>query len=254
MQTIGFIVLLITSLGFIVLFVREGVNLDNVSLWGTEWGSLFGVILFNFSLVVAVPAWLHEKEPEVDVPAVVHGSSILSAILYIVIGVLGAVTMPFVSQNMLESVMSGAFGVTMQLCGSIFAFFIVGLGCPLYSVLTRMNLVGSGFMSTNAANGLAVYLPFLSSWMFYQGDGITWLLAWGGTIFTSLIAFILPLLLAMHALDTSSDEGAVDVYEPLHITSKSAQKRSLRILLVVSVISIILAIFGNVFNRPIDGI
>jgi hypothetical protein len=61
MQAMGFLVLLVTSLGFIILFLREGVELDSVSLWGTEWGSLFGVVLFNFSLVVAVPAWLYEK-------------------------------------------------------------------------------------------------------------------------------------------------------------------------------------------------
>jgi hypothetical protein len=159
--------------------------------------------------------------------------------------------MPYVSQNMLESLMSGAFGVTMQICASIFAFFIVGLGCPLFSVLMRMNFVGSGVMSTSAANGLAVYLPFLSSWLFYQGHAVTDLLSWGGIIFTSLIAFILPLLLALHSLDTSDNEGAVDVYEPLHVTSKSAQKTALRILLVLSVLSIVLAIFGNVFNDDI---
>lgn len=240
-----------TAIGFIILFVKQGVDLDNVSLWGTEWGSLFGVVLFNFALVIAVPAWLYEKEPEVDVPAVVHGSSILSAALYILIGILGSVTMPFVSQNMLESLMSGAFGLPMQMCASIFAFFIVGLGCPLFSVLNRMNFVGSGLMSRNAANWLSVYLPFFSSWIFYQGDAVTALLSWGGIIFTSLIAFILPLLLTLHAMDATTNEGAVDVYEPLHITSKRAQKRSLYILLVVSVLSIFFAIFGNVFNDDI---
>ena len=57
MQVIGFIVLLATSLGFVVLFVSRGIDMNNISLWGTEWGSLFGVVLFNFALVVAVPAW-----------------------------------------------------------------------------------------------------------------------------------------------------------------------------------------------------
>jgi len=57
MQVIGFVVLLVTSLGFVVLFLSEGINMDNVSLWGTEWGSLFGVVIFNFALVIAIPAW-----------------------------------------------------------------------------------------------------------------------------------------------------------------------------------------------------
>lgn len=252
-QVIGFLVLLVTSVGFVILFIQEGVELTGgeVTLWGTEWGSLFGVVLFNFALVIAIPAWLFEKEQDVDVPAVVHSSSMLSAFLYIVIGILGATSMPYVSQNMLESLMSGVFGPTMQLTASIFAFFIVGLGCPLFSVLSRMNLEGSGLVSHSTANGLAVYLPFLTSWLFYQGDAITQLLSWGGIIFTSLIAFILPLLLALHTLDVTDDKGAVDVYSPFRIASMRSQKTTLKVFLLMAALAIIAAIFGNIFNDDI---
>eukprot|EP00529_Nitzschia_sp_RCC80_P013072 CAMPEP_0113515218 /NCGR_PEP_ID=MMETSP0014_2-20120614/40824_1 /TAXON_ID=2857 /ORGANISM="Nitzschia sp." /LENGTH=605 /DNA_ID=CAMNT_0000411765 /DNA_START=192 /DNA_END=2009 /DNA_ORIENTATION=+ /assembly_acc=CAM_ASM_000159 len=249
MQVIGYLVLLAASFIFVVLFVLEGINFDNISLWGTDWGSLFGVVLFNFALVIAVPAWLYEKEESVKVPVVVHSSSVLSAILYVLIGVLGAITMPFVSPNMLESMMSGAFGMPMQVTASVFAFFIIGLGAPLFSVLTRMNLTCNDLLSHGKANILAVHIPFLMSWMFYQGDAITQLLSWGGIIFTSLIAFILPLLISLHSLSTSDREGSIDVYYPLHcVKSKSAQKAALRVLLVLSVLSIIFAILGNVFN------
>ena len=57
MQIFGFLVLLVSSVGFVVPFLLEGINLDNASLWGTEWRSLFGVVLFNFALVIAIPAW-----------------------------------------------------------------------------------------------------------------------------------------------------------------------------------------------------
>ena len=56
-QVIGFVVLLLTSLGFVVLFLSQGIDPSNISLWGTEWGSLFGVVFFNFVLVIAIPAW-----------------------------------------------------------------------------------------------------------------------------------------------------------------------------------------------------
>ena len=189
---------------------------------------------------------LHEKESQVNVPAVVHSSSFLSATLYISIGMLGAITMPHASQNMLECLLSGAFGTAMQLCASIFAFFIIGLGCPLFSILARMNLTaGSGLLSRGAANGLAVYLPFFSSWIFYQGDAVTQLLSWGGIIFTSLVAFILPLLLSLHSLETGNDEGSVGVYKPCHVTSKKKQKIALKVLLALAIASIIVAILGN---------
>jgi hypothetical protein len=245
MQVGCFVTLLVTSMGFIFLFLAQGINLDNVSLWGDEWGSLFGVVLFNFALVIAIPAWLYEKESSVIVSEVIHTSSILAALLYIVIGILGAITMPNVSQNMLEGLMSGSFGTAMQLCASIFAFVIIGLGCPLFSILVRMNLSGSGFLSMRTSNGLAVYLPFLTSWIFYQGDAVTNILSWGGIIFTSLIAFILPLLLSLHSLETGNDEGSVNVYKPWRVISITSQRTALRILLAFASVSIIIGILGN---------
>ena len=56
-QVISFLVLVASSLVFVILFLSEGIDWGNISWWGTEWGSLFGVILFNFTLVLAIPAW-----------------------------------------------------------------------------------------------------------------------------------------------------------------------------------------------------
>lgn len=231
---------------FIFLFAMEGVNLENLSLWGDSWDTLFGVILFNFALVIAIPCWLYEKEPGVDVPTVIHGSSIFSAILYILIGGLGAMTIPNVSPNMLESMMSGVYGVTMQLNASVFAFFIIGLGCPLFSVLTRMNLTGSGLFSRPVANILAVYIPFFGSWLFYQGDAVTQLLSWGGIIFTSVVAFILPLWVSLHTLERSQERGVINVYGRYTVPSKETERFLLQILMGLSLLSITVAILGNI--------
>ncbi len=244
-QIIGFLVLLVASVIFVILFLMEGVHLGNISLWGDSWDTLFGVVLFNFALVIAVPCWLYEKEEHIDVPTIIHGSSILSAVLYLLIGGLGAMTIPHVSPNMLESMMSGVFGIPMQLNASIFAFFIIGLGCPLFSVLTRMNLTGSGLFSRGTANVLAVYLPFFSSWLFYQGDSVTQLLSWGGIIFTSVVAFILPLWIALHTLESSEEQGVIAVYGSFTVSSKATQKRRLLVLMGLSALSIVAAIAGN---------
>lgn len=122
------------------------------------------------------------------------------------------------------------------------------MGCPLFSVLTRMNLTGSGLVSHKMGNILAVVLPFSLSWLFYQGDAITELLSWGGIMFTSLVAFILPLLISIHSLDTSESEGVISVYgEKYSHMSKNTHKLLLNILLVVAVLSIFAAIIGNIF-------
>lgn len=67
-QVFGFFVLLVTSMEFIVSFSLYGLVWNHVPVWGGQWDSMLGVILFNFSLVVAIPAWLSEKKASVSVP------------------------------------------------------------------------------------------------------------------------------------------------------------------------------------------
>lgn len=243
-QIVAFFILLVTSLQFVIQFVSSGLEPERLSWWGQDWSDLLGVVLFNFALVIVVPAWLYEREPHVDIPTVVYGSSVLSAMLYIAIGVLGCLSMPNVSDNMLESMMSGTMGTALQLGASIFAFAIVGLGIPLFSVLTRLNLTGSGLCTHQQGNILAVYFPFIASLFLSDGAAVATLLGLGGTVFTSLIAFILPLMLALHVVNEIDTEGTVKVY--IGLSPENDRKQTmLRILLMFAMLAISLALFGS---------
>lgn len=260
-QILGFFVLILTSLQFIVTFATsENLDTAHLSWWGESYESLLGVVLFNFALVITVPAWLYEKEPHVDIPTVLHASTITSTVLYLLIGILGCMAMPDVSDNFLESIMSGALGPAMQFGASIFAFFIVGLNIPLYSILLRLSLMGGGnerratsqgnqFCTLPVANILAVYLPFGLSWMLYQGSSVTVLLSWGGMFFTSLVAFLLPLALALYVVKYEDCKGSIEVYPWCLsdlLSSARSQVRSLQLLLVLSALAVVVAIVGNV--------
>jgi hypothetical protein len=242
-QVAAFIILLLTSIQFVFEFLHKGINIHYLPLWGTEFDTLLGVVLFNFPLCVAVPAWLSEKKPTVDVPTVVWTSTWLSTFLYVLCGTLGAMCIPHVSGNMLESMMSGTFGVSMQIGSFIFEFMIIGIGIPLFSVFTRMNLTGSGLCSRTVGNLLAVWFPFSISWMFYQGNAVTELLAWGGVLFTSAVAFILPLVLALHTVLEFDAQGAIAIYFG-KFTAWKAQRNALIVLLGLAVVSVIVAILG----------
>jgi hypothetical protein len=67
-QIFGFFVLMVTSMEFIVSFSLYGLAWKHVPMWGGQWDRMLGVILFNFSLVLAIPAWLSEKKTSVSVP------------------------------------------------------------------------------------------------------------------------------------------------------------------------------------------
>lgn len=277
MQVVAFLVLLVTSLYFVIHFaisieVGSDDGVDNMTnnetitmpddafldsivgdkfWWGYKWDNLFGVVLFNYALVMAIPAWLYEREEHVDVPIVILGSSLFVTILYISIGSLGRLSMPHVASNMLASFMSGVDGLPLQIDSSIFAFFIIGLGIPLFSVLTRLNLIGATspedppMCSRPIANVLAVYLPFGISWFLYDGKAITSLLSWGGIVCTSIVAFILPLTLTIYVVKKYNAPGCISVFGWDWVEPDHKQKYSLFLLLVLVAFSITCAIVGK---------
>jgi hypothetical protein len=131
----------------------------------------------------------------------------------------------------------------MQLGASLFAVAIVGLGIPLFSVITRLNLTSSG-MSLRMGNLLSVYLPFAVAWILNDGKAVTTLLGWGGVIFTSLVAFILPLGLALYVAEKFDEKGTILVYGN-YLKDRISHAHTLRILLLLAALSIIVAIVGN---------
>ena len=92
---------------------------------------------------------------------------------------------------------------------------------------------------------MAVYLPFAASWLLYDGQAVTKLLAWGGVVFTSFVAFVLPVALALHAVKKFDNEGSISVYWG-YFTSKRAELNSLRVLLFFAIAAIVAAIVGNI--------
>jgi hypothetical protein len=242
-QILGFFILLSVSSYFCIHFAQFGLSLKHVSLWGHSWGGMLGVILFNFTLVLAIPAWLHEKKSHVKVQEVVAHSTILSTLLYICVGALGAMAIPRVNVNILNPIESGAFGTGIQMAGTLFAFFIIGLDIPLFSVLTRYNLTHSGLCSERMANVMVVWIPWSVAWMLYQGDSIGELLAWGGVILTSAIAFVLPLYLALRVLINTERDGTIDVYGCK--VTRQVQIVLLTVLLTIACGAVLAAICGQ---------
>jgi amino acid permease len=222
--------------------------LYHVSLWGHSYDEMLGVVLFNFALVLAIPAWLHEKQSHVNVHTVVGGSTALATVLYIGVGVTAAMAIPHCNVNMIEPMIGGAFGEKMAFAGSLFSFFIIGLDIPLFSVLTRYNLTHSGMCTPRMANIVVVWLPWSLSWILYQGDAVGQLLDWGGTLLTSAIAFLLPLCLALRILTTTEQVGSVAVYGANCFKSRQAQVRALYMLLVVTSAAVFAAIFGQLLS------
>jgi hypothetical protein len=259
-QIFGFGILVSLSCYFCYVFWNSGhVTLHHAGgLWGHSASNMLGVIMFNFGLVLAIPAWLNEKKPEVSVVKTVVYSTAIATALYIGVGALAALTISHVNVNLLTPMVSGAYGEGVQIAASIFAFFIIGLDIPLFCVLARYNLTHSGLCSTRTANILVVWLPWGLAWLFYQGTAVGDLLSWGGTLLTSALAFILPLYLALRALKSQTDlfvGGSVPIYMSSYMThNRAAQINALRLLLGIAITSVIVAIGGQIYSSEAENL
>jgi amino acid permease len=250
-QIFGFGLLVSLSAYFCFDLSQYHLTLEHVSVWGHQWSDMMGVILFNFSLVLAIPAWLNEKKDTVSVRHTIVVSTAISTALYVSVGIIGALAIPHVNVNMLSPMLSGAFGSGIQVAASLFAFFIIGLDIPLFSVLARYNLTHSGMCSKRTANLLVVWIPWSISWVFYTGNDIGALLDWGGVLLTSAVAFLLPLYLARLALKAQpvdDFEGSVVVYGEWWTclrNNREAQMKALTVLVVIAAVSVAAAIGGQ---------
>jgi putative copper export protein len=93
--------------------------------------------------------------------------------------------------------------------------------------------------------------------MFYQGNDIADLLSWGGVLFTSVVAFILPLSLALYMLLQYDVEGSIKVG---FSQAPWARKWSLIVLLCSAIFAVTVAIWGLTeppppvqFTDPVTG-
>jgi hypothetical protein len=82
--------------------------------------------------------------------------------------------------------------------------------------------------------------------MLYQGEAVKELLAWGGAIFTSFVAFIAPLLLELHANYVSPTPGTISVFGGL-FKRRESEFWALLGLSIATLIAVGLAIFGLAF-------
>lgn len=93
-----FLVILLSQ--FLREFIEIGLH-NGPPLFGDDFSQLAGVILFNFAYSITVPAWLMEKKTHVSVNRTVWSAGILSSILYIAFGLLGAMSFQQVGPNLL---------------------------------------------------------------------------------------------------------------------------------------------------------
>ncbi len=189
----------ITRVG--ILHENKALNVDVV-----------GIILFNFAFIVTIPSWYNEKAEGASVIKSLLYSIIFVAILFCVIGILGA--MSFLETDLSNDNQS-LFTVIDDFGGrigkiSVYLYPIIQniTSIPVFCIIIRYNLQNSG-LTKYVSNFISILVPWLLSIPLFTGSGFTNLCDFTGIILTSVVNFILPpwlylLAIKMNVIDFSN--------------------------------------------------
>jgi len=202
-QKVSFVLLLVLCLQFLMYFTQHAGRGEVRAVGSRPW-DVVGVVIFNFAFCVTVPSWLNEKRRRVSAKKTIWASCLTSAVGYCAVGWLGGLAFACASDNVLTELTAAEAPVTVRMGGGLFAFFIIGLGVPVFCVLMRYNLVAGGVSElwSVAVGGVG---PWMLSWLFYRGHGILVVLAWSGLILNAGIDFIAPMLLVLKTAESDRD-------------------------------------------------
>jgi hypothetical protein len=187
---------------------RPGLGMNNAPMIGSDFRAVVGIILYNFAFCVTLPTWLSEKASNVDAVQVVWISSGFSSTLYIVFGVIGAMAFGHSSDSVLTVLSSHHVDAFTRIVACLFGVFIIGLGVPVFCVLMTNNLRSGGGFARRKARFMGSVLPFLVSWLFYQGHATLNILMWAGLFANGLVAFVGPAILCWAAEATVENKRA----------------------------------------------
>jgi amino acid permease len=199
-QIISFAVLFVLLAQFYYEFWARGFQYAETVPWfGTDYSQLAGVVLFNYAFSITVPSWLNEKMPEVSVNRTIWTSTTLSSLIYISFGLLAAFAFENAGSNLLILLSSSQVHYMTRICAAIFGTSIIGCGVPVFCVIIKTALRSGAVCSKPWAQFFGAAFPYCLSWMLYQGTVLMTVLNWTGLLVNGMVAFILPLVLALHA-------------------------------------------------------
>eukprot|EP01127_Copromyxa_protea_P014462 TRINITY_DN4031_c0_g1_i1.p1 TRINITY_DN4031_c0_g1~~TRINITY_DN4031_c0_g1_i1.p1 ORF type:complete len:537 (+),score=66.73 TRINITY_DN4031_c0_g1_i1:170-1612(+) len=209
-QWFSFLGMLATLAEFFIQFATMPCNFDWVPLWGQHplegEAMVLGVISFSCAFVITIPSWVNEKMDNVSINRSVWAASTIGVVIKFVFGWFAAITYRNSKQNanILNVLTSSAPHTTLGLITkiSVYLFNIATIipGIPVYSILTRYNLVTSNLTGNFVANLFGTVLPWSLSMFFYHGTGFSHVVNWSALIFQGFVNFVLPCIIYYKAM------------------------------------------------------
>ena len=213
----AFVILMIICVEWFVWFVYRGdLDYGNVPAVGKDMSQVLGTIVFNYAYVTTIPSCFNEKKPHVSINTSMWSSAILSFVLFMFLGVLGAWSYHYSpSDDVLSKINDDLSGSPfMNLCSqvTVYLFPLVALvsGIPIFSIIVRYNLMENKVCGKGWANVWGVLFPWLVSIPAYTGSGLLQVINWTSLLVNGFINFVIPTLIYIVAVAQAKRRDSED--------------------------------------------
>jgi hypothetical protein len=198
-QQIATMLLIVILCIWFAFFAEVGIHTGTLPVWGSDQTSVVGTLLFNFTFVTSIPSWANEKKPGVSVSRSINGTTALGTLIFLLLGVLGAMTFNFDDNTSdllkaIEAVTSDTV-LTKMAHVTVFMFPVVAFlsSIPVFAIIIRYNLLQNRICGKAVANFIAVVLPWLIALPFYTGKGLSLVITWSSLVANGLINYVVPM-------------------------------------------------------------
>ncbi|RKP27710.1 hypothetical protein SYNPS1DRAFT_12273 [Syncephalis pseudoplumigaleata] len=189
--------LVIITIGWMVTFGQLGLSAERLPAVSSDGGQVVGTVLFNYAFITTVPSWINSKQPSVSARKSIWWSIGVSTLLYILLGILGAMAIDLPKQGDILSALEARLHDNMfiRISSYVFPIAVLITSIPVFTIVVRYNLVRGQLAGKVMANFLAGVLPWIVAIPFQSGDLLMTMMNWASLFFNSAINFILPFIM-----------------------------------------------------------
>ncbi|KAJ3070320.1 hypothetical protein HDU98_006674 [Podochytrium sp. JEL0797] len=232
---IGFVVFC-----WVIMMFIAGVDTSLMPTVGAQFAtaptSVIGQVMFNFTFANTIPSWMNTKHNKVSIHKCIWTAVIVSASLYIVTGVAGALSFTLPSGSNLMAVQTAYFAIhgssTIQgLVNFItltFPILCLITSIPVAFIIIKLNLITSRLCSKDTAGFFGSILPFLICVPFQTGPFMVSFTNWSSLFFQSMCNFMAPFLIYifLDQRNTVMAQSVIDELENLDLDGAIKKKSS----------------------------
>ena len=180
--------------------------------WTWNPGLALEVCFYSWTISFAIPMWLDELDPTVEVGGALINSFTHRMLLDVALGLSGAMAFPDMPPNGLNVLQAVSVhpncGALTEGAGVVFVITCLATSIVDYAMVAARNL--EAHTGERVANLLGVGLPFATGWLFYFGQSFADMINAAAPLLNGAIQFCVPAALYWIYSRLEADGMAVD--------------------------------------------